>query len=165
MLDPPGGQGRVASTCARNGSPDPPRQDGDTSKEDLARDIARRDHRDSGLVCVLTAVEPCWSYAVFRDREGQRLRLLPRGRKCLFIYHYRVHPEFGFLNARNQTWFPFQIQIWNGREWLARQIDAAWLSYVRQDNCFVWLQDWPTLLDGIARTLNPRHAQLLRPFR
>ena len=152
----------------------------DTSKEDVARDIARRDQISSGLVCVLTAVEQCRSYVLFRDRQGQRLRLLPRGRKCLFIYHYRIHPEFGFLNARIQTWFPFQIQICvNGREWLARQMDAAGLSYVRQDNCFVWLEDWPraqqlmdqqldlewpSVLDGIARSLNPRHEQLFEQF-
>jgi len=88
----------------------------DESKEDLAHSIARRDGINSGLVCVVTAVEPCWSYALFRDRDGQRLRLVPRMRKCLFIYHYRIHPVFGFLNARIQTWFPFQIQIClNGR--------------------------------------------------
>ena len=66
-----------------------------TSKEDLARGIATRDGITSGLVCVLTAVEPCWSYALFRDRQSQHVRLLPRLRKCLFIDHYRIHPCVG----------------------------------------------------------------------
>ena len=84
------------------------------------------------------------------------------------------------MNARIQTWFPFQIQIClNGRQWLARQTDQAGLSYVRQDNCFVWLEDWPraqqlmdqqlrvewpTLLDGIARVVNPAHERLFERF-
>ena len=75
------------------------------------------------------------------------------------------------MHARIQTWFPFPIQIClNGREWLARSMDAAGLGYVRRDNCFIWLQDpsaaqrlmdrqvqaaWPDLLNGIARQPEP----------
>src|SRR5665213_2917355 len=32
-------------------------------KEELAKEIVRRDKIQSGLVCVLSAVEPCWTYA------------------------------------------------------------------------------------------------------
>ena len=38
-------------------------------KEQIARDIAERDGINEGLVCVLTAVEPCWSFDVHRNRE------------------------------------------------------------------------------------------------
>jgi hypothetical protein len=84
------------------------------------------------------------------------------------------------MHARIQTWFPFGIQIClNGREWLARSMDAAGLGYQRRDNCFTWLQDadraqrmmdrqvrsdWPTLLNGIARSLNPQHAAMFAGF-
>jgi hypothetical protein len=58
-------------------------------------------------------------FEVYRSRESKRLELQLCRRKCLFIYHYMVHPVFGFLNARIQTWFPFPIQIcFNGRECL-----------------------------------------------
>ena len=51
---------------------------------------------------------------------------MPRYRKCLHLYHYQVHPVFGFMHARIQTWFPFAIQIClNGREWLARAMNTA----------------------------------------
>ena len=54
-------------------------------------------------------------------------------------------------------------------------MDAAGLRYVQRDNCFTWLEDpeqaqrlmdrqvrsdWPALLNGIARSLNPRHAAM-----
>jgi hypothetical protein len=148
------------------------------SKEDTARRIAAEDHITNGPVCVLSSVEPCRTFEIYRDRDTKHLQLQPRLRKCLFLYHYMVHPVFGFLNARIQTWFPFSMQIClNGREWLARQMDAVSLSYLRHDNCFPWIEDWPTaqqlmseqltvewpsLLDGIARTLNPIHDEIFR---
>jgi hypothetical protein len=148
------------------------------SKENIARGIAVEDDIRHGLVCVLTSVEPCRTFEIYRNRETKHLHLEPRIRKCLFLYHYVVHPVFGFLNARIQTWFPFSIQIClNGREWLARQMDQAGLAYARQDNCFPWIEDWPraqelmdqqlsvqwpALLNDIAALVNPIHDQLFQ---
>jgi hypothetical protein len=150
------------------------------SKEDIGRGIAVEDGIREGLVCVLTSVEPCRTFEIYRNRDSKHLHLQPRIRKCLFLYHYVVHPVFGFLNARIQTWFPFSIQIClNGREWLARQMDQAGLAYARQDNCFPWIEDWtqaqqlmdqqlqvnwPTLLNDIAATLNPIHDQVFQAY-
>jgi hypothetical protein len=150
------------------------------SKEDIAREMAAKQGIHEGLVCVLTCVEPCWSFEIYRNRETKKLDLVPRPRKCLFLYHYWMHPIFGFMNARIQSWFPFSIQIClNGREWLARQMDAAGLEYARQDNCFPWVADWgkaqrllnrqlkatwPKLLDGMARQLNPAQGKIFRNY-
>ena len=150
------------------------------SKEDTARRIAAEDGIRQGLVCVLTSVEPCRTFEIYRNRETKHLQLQTRIRKCLFLYHYVVHPVFGFLNARIQTWFPFSIQIcMNGREWLAQQMDQVGLAYARHDNCFPWIEDWPraqqlmdqhlsvawpTLLDGIAAIVNPIHEQLFQAY-
>jgi hypothetical protein len=39
------------------------------------------------------------------------------------------------MYARLQTWFPFNIQIgFNGREWLAGQMDQDGLKYLQQGN-------------------------------
>lgn len=150
------------------------------SKEDRARAIARQDGIEQGLICILTAVEPCLSYDIIRNRAAKHLQLRPRHRKCLYLYHYQIHPIFGFMHARIQTWFPFAIQVClNGREWLARTMDAAGLDYVRRDNCFTWLADvrqaqrlmdqqvqaaWPELLNQIAHSLNPQHAAMFEAF-
>ena len=59
-------------------------------------------------MCVLTGVEPCRTFEIYRDHDTKHLQ--PRVRKSLFLYHYLIHPVFGFLKARIQTWFPFSIQ-------------------------------------------------------
>ena len=129
---------------------------------------------------MLTAVEPCWSYEIVRDHANKRIEAEPRYRKCLHLYHYQIHPRFGFMSARIQTWLPFRIQIClNGREWVARSMDATGLHYVQRDNCFTWLEhpertqhlmdqqlhsDWPVLLNDIARSLNPLHETMFAAF-
>ena len=59
------------------------------------------------------------------------------------MYHYFLHPRFGWMYVRLQTWFPFEVQIGlNGREWLARRLDQEGMPYRRSDNKFLWVQDW-----------------------
>src|SRR5208282_1726607 len=67
----------------------------ETCKEDVARAIARRDGIQQGLISVLTCVEPCSSYDIFKNRDTHKLELSPRLRKCLHLYHYQFHPVFG----------------------------------------------------------------------
>lgn len=147
-----------------------------TSKEYVARRVLSQDPVKSGLICVLSAVEPCQTFEIHRSRERKRLELRSRRRKCLFLYHYFLDPVFGFMSARIQTWLPFSIQICiNGREWLARLLDRSRLSYERRDNCFLRIPDidraqrlmdqslsisWPSELNRIAGWLNPAHGLL-----
>src|SRR5438034_1858147 len=150
------------------------------SKEEVARTIARERGVTAGPICLLTSVEPFVGFDIYRNRGTQRLELVSRYRKCLHYYWYTLHPECGFLNVRLRTWFPFDVQIClNGREWLARQLDAAGLPYERHDNCFTDIADfaqaqalldsqfgtdWPLLLEGLARTVNPLREELFGDF-
>jgi hypothetical protein len=145
-------------------------------KEDIARQIAARDHIKEGLICVLRSVDPCMSFQIIKNHQTRKLEVRYRPRKCLHLYHYQIHPVFGFMHARIQTWFPFHVYVCiNGREWLARQMDQAKLRYVRRDNTFTWVEDiaqaqalfdqqlqahWPTLLNQLAGELNPAHATI-----
>ena len=62
-------------------------------KEEFARSIAEVDGITEGLVAVLTCVEPCRTYDIFRNKETKKLELVLRNRKCLHIYHYEIHEE------------------------------------------------------------------------
>ncbi|HEY4645677.1 MAG TPA: hypothetical protein VIH25_05300 [Steroidobacteraceae bacterium] len=149
------------------------------SKEDEARRLLAQNPVEHGLVCILTAVEPCRSFEYHRSPDPKERGLKLRAKKCLHLYKYYLHPRFGFMNARIQTWFPFNVQIClNGREWLARQLEREGVTdFRRQDNCFTWLGDpgraqrlmdeqltidWPRILNVVARRLNPLHAAIFR---
>jgi len=147
------------------------------SKEAEARRIAEHDHVRAGLICVFKSVEPCWTFEVHRNRQRRQLELHGKHGKCSFLYHYYLHPVFGLMHVRLQTWFPFAMQVClNGREWLARQLDGAGLAYTRRGNKFTALADfaaaqacldqqlrtaWPARLDELARQVHPAHPQLL----
>jgi hypothetical protein len=153
---------------------------GETNKEELARRLARQDHIAAGLVAVFTAVEPCLSYSVRGDRKSKEIHLVLETRKCLHLYHYYQHPDFGLMHVRVQTWFPFTVDVClNGREWLARQMDKAGMKYVQRDNCFTWVEDpvqaqslldqqertnWPQLLNGFLDMAHPLYREIGRPF-
>jgi hypothetical protein len=129
-------------------------------KDDYARRIAQEDGIAEGLICVLTCVEPCRSFDIYRNRQEKRLELVARHRKCKFLYHYWIDRRFGFMSARVQSWFPFSLQVcMNGREWLARRMDEKGISYTRYDNSFPWIDDFPkaqSILDGMLKTDWPR---------
>jgi hypothetical protein len=153
--------------------------DSSLSKEQLARRIAERDGITSGLVCQFSAVEPCWSYDVYKNREQKKLQLVTRQRKCLHLYHYFVHEQVGFGHVRLQTWLAFNVKVClNGREWLARQMDAAGMRYVKRDNCFAWVSDveraqalldeqlktdWVQWMESIRELVFPSYRQVLGP--
>jgi hypothetical protein len=145
-------------------------------KEDFARHIAERDSITDGLVCVLTAVEPCHTLTVGPNRDTRRLEVRAEPRKCLHVYFYLIDRELGWLNLRLQTWFPFTVQVViNGREWLAQQLGRRHIPYERRDNCFVDIADmilaqqlldrqlrtnWSRLLDRLLHRVHPVHRTL-----
>jgi len=43
--------------------------------------------------------------------KHEKTNMVIRSRPCLTIYHYRIDPEFGWMHARIQTWFPFCIHV------------------------------------------------------
>jgi hypothetical protein len=148
-----------------------------TDKEALARRLLQEHPlAKPGLICTLTAVEPCMSFEYHRDRDPAKRGLKLRPKKCLHIYKYWRDATFGFMSARLQTWFPFNVQVClNGREWLAQQLQRRGCSFRRADNCFPWLAnpelaqrlmdeqlqtDWTTALTKIARALNPLHEEI-----
>jgi hypothetical protein len=148
------------------------------SKEDLARSIASRDRIEQGPVCLLSCVEPCWSYELHRNRQKQELELVSRRRKCLHLYHYWMHEEFGLMHARLQTWLPLNMKLClNGREWLCRSLQREGIEYRRRENCLTWVEDvewaqkllekqlntdWLKRLNEMAQRVSPASAALLK---
>jgi len=150
-------------------------------KYEQAQTIVQQDRVQEGLVCVFSCVEPCQAYKVQPDRTTKTISLQKALRKCVHLYHYWMHKDFGLMHARLQTWFPFTIEVClNGRSWLARQMEQRGLGYRQRDNCFTWLEDisasqklmeqlrrfhWPPFLQSIADQIHPLQKDLLQGFR
>jgi hypothetical protein len=145
-----------------------------TDKDAVARKIAAERNITSGLVCAISTLEPSPTF------EHRKTHIIRRDRPSHVLYHYQIDPEMGWMHARIQTWFPFNIQIAvNGREWLARQMDRVGLKYLQQGNCFVWIEDyeqaqklmdqqlevnWAERLNGFAQGLNPIHESIFERY-
>ena len=147
------------------------------SKEAYARAIAERDGIREGLIAVLHAVEPCYSFRIGHQRGTGHIEVESSLRKCTHYYSYWIDPQWGFCHVRMQTWLPFSVHVCvNGREWLSRQMDRAGIAYRRRDNCFVWVQDveraqalldeqlstnWDSSLRKLLKRSHPAYAKIL----
>jgi hypothetical protein len=139
---------------------------GSVDKEALARRIAQEKKIETGPICLLSVVEPCWSPTVVGNRETRKLEIAVRQRKCVWLYLYWNDPQLGFGHVRLQSWLPFTIKgNINGRHWLERGLIDAGVKTIKSDNCFRWVADcaraqalldaqlrtdWPRLLNGLV---------------
>lgn len=152
---------------------------GTCDKQEVVDELMRRhgiDARFTGLIAVLSCVENCRSFDLHKNADAGKLEVRSALRKCLHYYLYLRHRRFGLMHVRIMTWLPMQVQIClNGREWLARQLDAAGIRYQRRDNSFAWVEnfaraqelfdeqgqtDWPTTLADVLREVHPEFAAL-----
>lgn len=148
------------------------------SKDQIARTLLAERPNRTGPICLLSTVDPCWSWRVWRSAKREhRQDLRRRTAKCLHFYHYFSDPELGFGHVRIQTWMPYSVQIClNGREWLARQLQRSRLRHTRVGNCFPRIAspdraqrilhgmvglDWPSILNDLVLRANPAIASIL----
>jgi hypothetical protein len=149
---------------------------GFVNKEELVEEIRGKEGvAENGLVAVLSTLEMGMSYTMFRGRDRDFPVLRREPRKCKHYYFYWDDGRFGLSQVRLSSWFPFNVNVvLNGREWLARQMDMKGIDYVRRDNCFVQISDFPSAqklanqqakvkwigqLDRLLRRVHPLHAK------
>ena len=150
---------------------------GFTDKEELVQEIRQKEGvAENGLVAVLSTLEMGMSYNMFRRRDNDFAVLKRAPRKCKHYYFYWDDGRFGLTQVRLSSWFPFNVNIvLNGREWLAQQMDAKGIEYLRRDNCFVHISDfaraqrlanqqpkikWIGQLGRLLRRVHPLHTKV-----
>lgn len=117
---------------------------GSADKEKLAREIAleRGVGSGSGDICMFSAVELCHAPTVVGNRASKLLEVQMRPRKCVWIYRYFDHPDYGFGHVRLSSWLPFQANVClNGRHWLERQLVKEGIGYRKDGNCFPFIEE------------------------
>jgi hypothetical protein len=130
---------------------------------------------------MFSVVEPCIAPMVKGNKASKKLHVVMANRKCVWFYHYFNDPVFGFGHVRVQSWVPFNVFIClNGRHWLERQLQKQGIGYLKDGNCFPWIEDvetaqhllddqlkshWVKMLNGLALSSCPALSQVLRPLR
>ena len=175
--------GIIRSSCVRRaeerGIPVMYLNSSSVNKEEIARKILKEQGAKDGSICMLSSVEPCIAPTVNGNKESKKLELRMRNRKCIWIYHYFDHPDYGFGHVRLQTWAPYNINIClNGRHWLEKELIKNNISYAKDRNCFPWISDiskaqelmnnqlktnWETLLNGLVLDMCPDLAKAIHP--
>jgi hypothetical protein len=154
---------------------------GGLDKESLAREIAQARGITQGSICLFSVVEPCTAPMVKGDKATRKLDVVMAPRKCVWLYHYFDDPVLGFGHVRLQSWVPFNVFIClNGRHWLERQLQKQGIGYIKEGNCFPWIEEvevaqqlldqqlqsnWTEILNGLALGSCPALSQVLRPLR
>ena len=151
------------------------------NKEKLARQIAEKNGISEGPICNFSVLETCYAPQIKGNKAKKQLELKMLSTKCVHLYHYFNHAEYGFGHVRLQTWAPYNIFIClNGRHWLERQLQTAGVAYHKDGNCFPWVEDigaaqqlldmqiksnWNDVLSGLVRQMCPDLASAIYPAR
>jgi hypothetical protein len=146
-------------------------------KDELARKRQKDEGIKSGLIGAWSCLESGLSYRAHYSPQTGFPLLRRHATHCKHIYLYFDHAQYGFMNVRLQTWFPYPIQVcMNGRHWLRRGLEKNKIDFLSKDNKFFHIADfkkaqklldrqlevyWPRLLDGLLPIVFPTMTQTL----
>lgn len=134
-------------------------------KEALAHERQRAEQIENGLIGVWSCLESGYSYrARYCEKIGYP-QLRNYQTRCKHLYFYFDDDEFGFMNIRLQTWFPYHIQIClNGREWLRRCLERQGIHFLAHSNKFLHIADYHAAQRLLDNQLDVRFTNLLNGF-
>jgi len=134
-------------------------------KESLAHEHQRRNNIDSGLIGIWSAVESCVTFKARFDKVAGYPRLSRHWGKCKHLYFYYDHNDYGFMNIRLQTWFPYHIQVaMNGREWLRRTLEKLGIGHSVKRNKFTSIDNFQEAQRILNEQRNSLWTEILSGF-
>ena len=80
-------------------------------KEQRVKEILQKRGEQPGLVCILSAMEPCGTYKPWHNKNTHKTYLQPDDGKCLHSYVYLIDKDLGLCYVRVPTWCPFRLQF------------------------------------------------------
>ena len=148
-------------------------------KEELAKERQKTRGMKSGLIGAWSFLESGRSYRAQYDAQAGYPQLRSYTTAFKHLYLYLDHEDYGWMNLRIQTWFPYSIQVClNGRQWLRRRLEKRKMDFVLEGNKFLHVADyeqaqrgldeqldrrWPALLDGLLPIGFPTQRETLGP--
>jgi hypothetical protein len=115
----------------------------DFRKESRVQAILKERGEAPGLVHIFSAMESCYSYQPWHDKQTGKTFLRTDSSKCIHYYFYFIDEELGLCYLRVPTWAPFRLQFYfNGHNWLAAQLKSNGITFEMVDNAFVEIADF-----------------------
>ena len=134
-------------------------------KEELAHDRQRQEKIKQGLLGVWSCVESGSSYRARFSKSSGYPQLQNYATRCKHLYFYFDHSQYGFMNIRLQTWFPYHVQIcMNGREWLRRSLEQQGIDFVVKGNKFMHIDDYKKSQEFLNKQPVEKFAETLKGF-
>lgn len=134
-------------------------------KEELAHEQQQKEQIATGLIGVWSCMEQGSSYRAVYCAEAGFPQLRHYQVQCKHLYFYFDDSEYGFMNIRLQTWFPYHIQIClNGREWLRRELEREGIDFFVHGNKFLHIADYQKAQQLLKKQLDIRFTTLLNDF-
>ena len=152
---------RLKAWAAANGVPVIYCKAGERKHRIAAEHLATRELTGPGVFLVLAAKAPATVWKVKRSARG---RIVNIEKKTEYVYHYSFHildGDWGHVTIKMSGHPPFAAQvILNGHEYVAAQVRAAGIGFVKEGNCFTGIAD-PQGLARVADAL-PHQAAIGR---
>ena len=96
-----------------------------TDKEEIAQAECEKRGRQPGLVCILSVLESCKTFAPRQGREGRPAWIKMVAGRCLHYYFYFYDEVLGLIHLRLPTWLPMRLHFClNGHAWLGGRLRA-----------------------------------------
>jgi hypothetical protein len=134
-------------------------------KEALAHERQKQQQIETGLIGVWSCLESAFSFRAHYCKKSGYPQLQNYQTRCKHLYFYFDHHQYGFMNIRLQTWFPYHIQIClNGREWLRRGLEKEKVEFLAKGNKFLHIADYEEAQRLLNTQLDVRFANLLNEF-
>jgi len=134
-------------------------------KERHAHKRQKSEGIEKGLIGIWSCLELGSSYrAVYSEKSGYP-QLRNYQTRCKHLYFYFDDADFGFMNIRLQTWFPYHIQIClNGREWLRRSLEKRGIGFEAKRNKFLHIGNYQQAQRLLNKQLDTRFTDILNGF-
>ena len=134
-------------------------------KEKLAHEQQATEQIESGLIGIWSCLEATSSYRARYCEKSGYPQLQTYQTRCKHLYFYFDHSDYGFMNIRLQTWFPYHIQVClNGREWLRRCLERQNIDFFAQGNKFLHISDYDEAQALLNGQLDVRFTKILDSF-
>ncbi len=134
-------------------------------KEKIAHEHQKKHDIKNGLIGIWSCLEAGKTYRAYYDPGAGKPCLHHYSVPCKHCYFYFDHEDYGFMNVRLQTWFPYHIQIaMNGREWLRRSLEKEKINFICDGNKFLHIDDYRQAQRMLDQQLEQRWRTILNSF-